>query len=86
MVESILCGGLDDRPLPVVIYLDDIAIYRDTQEQVLEDMLEAVKLLAAAGFMLNLRKSQLVQAAVQVLGHLWTLAASGHLMSPSSLP
>ena len=42
--------------LPVVIYLDDIAVYGDTQEQVLEDTLEAVKRLAAAGFMLNLHK------------------------------
>ena len=47
-------------------------MFGDTQEQVLEDMLEAVKRLAAAGFMLNLRKSQLVQAVAQVLGHLWT--------------
>ena len=47
-------------------------MYGDTQEEVLEDMLEAVKRLTAAGFMLNLRKSQLVQAAGQVLGHLWT--------------
>ena len=35
-------------------------MYGDTQEQVLEDTLEAVKQLAAAGFMLNLCKSQLV--------------------------
>ena len=35
-------------------------------------MLEAIKQLAMAGFMLNLNKSQLVQAAAQVLGHLWT--------------
>ena len=48
-------------------------MYGDTQEEVLEDTLEAVKRLATAGFMLNLHKSQLVQAAVQVLGHLWTL-------------
>ena len=59
--------------MPVVIYLDDIAIYKDTLEEVLEDMLEAVKWLAAAGFMFNLHKSQLVQATAQVLGHLWTL-------------
>ena len=38
----------------------NIAMYGDTQGQVLEDMLEAVKQLAATGFMLNLRKSQLV--------------------------
>ena len=41
----------------------------------LEDMLEAVKWLAMAGFMLNLHKSQLVQAMAQVLGHLWTLGS-----------
>ena len=64
---------LGDHPLPIVVYLDDIAMYGDTQEQVLEDTLEAIKWLAAAGFMLNLHKSQLVQAAAQVLGHLWTL-------------
>ena len=62
-MESVLRGGPDDRPLPVVVYLDDIAVYGDTQEEVLEDTLEAVKRLAAASFMLNLRKSQLVQAA-----------------------
>ena len=39
----------------------------------LEDTLEAVKWLAMAGFMLYLYKSQLVQAVVQVLKHLWTL-------------
>ena len=71
-MESVLRGGPDDRPLPVVDYLDDIAVYGDTQEEVLKDMLEAVKRLAAAGFMLNLCKSQLVQVAAQVLGHLWT--------------
>ena len=59
-----------DHPLPIVIYLDDIAVYRDTQEQVLEDMLEAIKQLSAAGFMLDLCKSQLVQAATQDLCHL----------------
>ena len=40
--------------MPIVFYLDNIAVYGDTQEQVLEDMLEAVKRLAATGFMLNL--------------------------------
>ena len=47
-------------PLPIVIYLDNIAMYMDTQEQVLEDTFEAIKWLAAASFMLNLHKSQLV--------------------------
>ena len=72
VVESVFCGGPDNRPLPIVVYLDDIAMYGDTQEQVLEDTLEAVKQLAATGFMLDLCKSQLVQAAAQVLGYLWT--------------
>ena len=70
MVKSVLCGWPDDRPLPIVIYLDNIAIYGDTHNQVLEDMLEAIKQLAMAGFMLNLYKSQLVQAVAQVFGHL----------------
>ena len=39
----------------------------------LEDTLEAAKRLTKAGFMLNLCKSQLVQAAVQGFVHLWTL-------------
>ena len=55
-------------------------MYGDTQEEVLEDTLEAVKRLAATGFMLNLHKSQLVQAAAQVLGHLWT---SGGFWAPN---
>ena len=82
VVESVLHGGPDDRPLPVVVYLDDIAMYGDTQEQVLKDTLEAVKRLAAAGFMLNLHKSQLVQAvgigsrASLDLG--WLLGAQHH--------
>ena len=46
----------------------------------LEDTLEAVKRLAAAGFMLNLCKSQLVQASAQVLGHLLT---SGGFWAPN---
>ena len=47
-------------------------MYWDTQEQVLEDMLEAIKQLTAASFMLNMHKIQLVQAAAQVHGHLCT--------------
>ena len=39
----------------------------------LEDILEAIKWLTAAGFILYLHKIQMVQAAAQVLRHLWTL-------------
>ena len=63
---------LGNCPLPLVVYQDDIAVYGGIQEQALEDMLEAIKWLAAASFMLNLHKSQLVQAVAQVLEHLWT--------------
>ena len=75
MVGSVLHGGPDNPPLPVVVYLDNIAVYGDTQEEVLEDTLEAVKWLTVAGFMLNLHKSQLVWAVVQVFRHLWTLGS-----------
>ena len=51
-----------DYPLPIVVYLDDIAIYKDTYEEVLEDTLVAIKWLAIASFMYNLCKNQLVQA------------------------
>ena len=53
-------SSLSHSCLPV--YLDNIAVYGDTQEEVLEGMLEVVKQLTVAGFMLNLHKSQLVQA------------------------
>ena len=72
MVESVLHGGPDDHPLPVVVYLDDIAMYGNTQEEVLEDTLEAVKQLAMASFMLDLHKSQLIQAMERILRYLWT--------------
>ena len=72
MVKTVLCSRPDNCPLPVVIYLDNIAVYWDTYEEVVEDMLEAIKQLSAASFMLNLHKSQLVQATAQVPGHFWT--------------
>ena len=52
-----LVGGPGDRPLPVVVYLDDIAVFGDSQGQVLEDTLAAIQRLTAAGFMINLKKS-----------------------------
>ena len=38
----------------------------------LEDTLEVVRRLTAAGFMINLTKSQLVESSAKVLGHQWT--------------
>ena len=48
VVKSVLHCAPGNHPLPIVVYLDNIAVYRDTQEQVLEDMLEAIKWLTAA--------------------------------------
>ena len=69
------------RKLPIVVYLDDVAVYGDDEAQLLEDTAEAVKRLATFGFMLNLKKSQLAHAAAKVLGHQWT---SGGYWSPTT--
>ena len=68
-MESILHSELGSHPLPILIYLDDIIIYGDTQEQVLNDMVEAIKHLVLASFVLCLHKSQLVKLTAQVLRH-----------------
>ena len=60
-MESVLKGKPGDRALPVVVYLDDITVYGDTVEQVLQDTAEAMKRLATAGFMINLKKSHLAE-------------------------
>jgi hypothetical protein len=69
VVEDVLKGSTDDCSLPVVVYLDDIAVFGDDQDRVLEDTLEAIRRLTQAGFMINLTKSQLVDATAKVLGH-----------------
>ena len=72
VVESVLKGKPGNRALPVVVYLDDIAVYGDEQAQVLEDTLEAIWCLTEAGFMINLKKSHLVEASAKVLRHYWS--------------
>ena len=69
------------QKLPVVVYLDDIAVYRDNKAQLMADTVEAIKRLATFGFMMNLKKLQLVQSAAKVLGHGW---ASGGYWSPTT--
>ena len=59
MVEDVLRGQGGKRPLRAVVYLDDIAVFGEDRVQVMADTLEAVRRLACAGFMINLRKSQL---------------------------
>ena len=53
--------------------MDDIAVYGDTPAQVLDDTLETIRRLTTAGFMINLRKSRLVDSGAKVLGHWWSL-------------
>ena len=78
VVEDVLKGGPACCP-PVVVYLDDIAVFGDDQAAVLEDTLEAIQRLTEAGFMINLTKSQLVESAAKVLGHQWS---SGGFWTP----
>ena len=47
-VESILKGKAGDHTLPVVVYLDNITVYGDMVNQVLEYMAEVMKWLALA--------------------------------------
>jgi hypothetical protein len=77
----VLKGGPRDRRLPVVVYLDDIAVFGDDTEQVLGDTLEAIRRLTQAGFMINLSKSHLVESAAKVLGHQWH---SGSFWAPTT--
>ena len=70
VVESVL-NKPGERRLQVVVYLDDIAVFGDDPAQVLADTEEAIRRLAEAGFMINMKKSQLVQPAAKVLGHRW---------------
>lgn len=79
VVEDVLRGEPGERRLPVVVYLDDIAVYGDDQDQVLEDTLEAIRRLTKAGFMINMTKSQLVESTAKILGHKWT---SGGFWAP----
>ena len=69
------------RRLPVVVYLDDIAVYGNDKAQLMADTAEAIKRLATFGFKMNLKKLQLVQSASKVLGHGW---ASGVYWSPTT--
>lgn len=70
-MEDVLKGKPGDRRLPVVVYLDDIAVFGDDQNQVMVDTLAVLERLAGAGFMINLKKSQIVESAAKVLGHHW---------------
>ena len=55
----------------MVIYLDNIMVYSNNHYQVLNDMLELIRTLAIARFMINLGKKQLVEWAAKALWHHW---------------
>ena len=71
VVELVLKGKPGNRALPVVVYLDNIAVLGNGKTQVSEDTLEAIWRLTKAGFMINLKKSHLVEDLAKVLGHYW---------------
>ena len=69
MVESVLKGKPGEEELPVLAYLNNIEGFGDSVGEVLRVTSEAMKRLARAGLMINLRKSHLVQTQAKVLGH-----------------
>ena len=56
VVEDVIQGGGQDQ-LPCRIYIDDIVLFGDDLDQLLDNSIKAIQRLAAAGFMVNLRKS-----------------------------
>ena len=74
-----LKGEPGEEELPVLVYLDDIAVFGDSVEEILRVISEAMKRLARAGFMINLRKIHLVQTKAKVLGDNWQ---SGRFWTP----
>ena len=60
VVKSVLKSNPGEKELPVLVYLDNIADFGDSIEEVLGVTSEAMQRLAKAGFMSNLRKSHLV--------------------------
>ena len=66
-----LKGKPGEEELPVLVYLDNIAVFGYSVEEVLRVTSEAMRRLATAGFVINLRKSHLFQTKAKVLGYNW---------------
>ena len=79
MVEDVINPNGEEK-IPCRIYLDDIIIFANTTEELLAQTKKAIGRLAAAGFMLNLRKSAIGVKDGTVLGHIWK---SGGYFSPA---
>ena len=71
-------GGADQ--LPLMIYLDDVILFGDDMDQLLQNTVTVITRLANAGFMLNLRKSHIGVSEVKILGNEWS---SGGYFEPS---
>ena len=70
VVEDIVtCGGKDK--LPCSIYIDDITLYGDDLDDLLETSWLVIERLTNAGFMMNLRKSKFGVMEGVILGHNW---------------
>ena len=67
MEDVVSAGGTDH--LPLMFYLDDVIIFGDYMDELLDNTLKVITRLAKAGFMLNLRKSHFGVFKVKVLGH-----------------
>ena len=52
-----LKGEPGEEELPVLVYLDDIAVFGDSVEEILRVTSEAMKRLAKAGFMITSGKA-----------------------------
>ena len=55
-MESVLCPNANKAALPAVVYLDDIAVYGDTVEEVLAAPVEC----------------HLIEQSAKILGHNWS--------------
>lgn len=66
---------------PVVVYLNDIIVLSDLQEYVRADTIQAIKRLTVAGFINNLKMSQLIETLAKVLGH---FLSSGGYWAPNT--
>ena len=64
-------GDPGEEELPVLVYLDNIPVFGEIIEEVLRVTSEAMRRLARAGFMINVRKSHLVQTKTKIFGHNW---------------
>ena len=70
VVEDIVtCGGKDK--FPYNIYIDDITLYGDDLDDLLETSRLVIERLTNAGFMMNLRKSKFGVTEGVILGHNW---------------